>query len=63
MLLVFVPYLNGGMTAVMASGDHQASFIKGGQQQQGEDEFWEAKFMADKRMKNIVILCVSGSKQ
>ena len=51
MLLVFVPYLNGGITAVMASGDHQASFIKSGQQQQhqGEDELWEANFMADKR--------------
>ncbi len=50
-LLVLMPYLfNGRMTAVMASGDHQAPFVKAGQQQQqGEDELWEANFMADKR--------------
>ena len=58
MLLVFVPYLNGGMTAVMASGDHQASFIKGGQQHQGEDELWEANFMADKRDLVSVFKCL-----
>ena len=61
MLLVLMPYLfNGRMTAVMASGDHQASFIKGGQQHQnhGEDELWEANFMADKRDLVSVFRCL-----
>ena len=33
-------------------GDLRASFTQGGQQQhQGEDELWEAKYMADKRVR------------
>ena len=43
-------------------GDLRASFTQGGQQQhQGEDELWEAKYMADKRARVSVFRCFSSS--
>ena len=52
MLLTMVPYLfnAASMVTVMASDDHRAPFIKGGQQQlQQSDEMWEAQFYAENR--------------
>jgi hypothetical protein len=64
MLLVLMPYLFSARmgVAVMASGDHEAPFIRAGQQQQqqdhGEDELWEANFTAKKRDLVSVFRCL-----